>query len=101
LFDNMDEDGSGFIEYEEFAEFMAPRLNPCHSADELRQAFSVMDRDGSGYIDAEELLLMLYGLGQRMDEQQLARAMAKVDKDGDGRVSCEEFIQFFHEMYVA
>ena len=98
-----DEDGNGTLDFHEFSQLMLHRMKPMNSEEEFRKAFSMMDRDGSGTISKDELLLMLWGMGQRMDETQLANAIAQADKDGDGQLDIDEFLTFVkleteHEM---
>jgi len=87
-----DADGTGKISYTEFVKMMAPRLRPERSKAELQQAFDILDRDGSGCVTEDELLLMLWGMGQRMDEGQLKGAIKGADTNGDGTVNFNEFL---------
>mmetsp|Transcript_109629 Transcript_109629/g.244941 ORF Transcript_109629/g.244941 Transcript_109629/m.244941 type:complete len:468 (+) Transcript_109629:89-1492(+) len=96
LVTSLDEDGSGRIGFPEFAKFMAPRLKPDNSNAELKKSFDIIDRDKSGTIEANELLLMLYGIGQRMDEEQLETAIKQADKNGDHRIDFDEFLTIFN-----
>jgi len=90
-----DTDGSGHIHFKEFVQFMAPRIKPDHNNSELKDAFDAIDTDGSGTINADELLVMLWGIGQRMDEEQLQNAIKQADKDGSGQVNFAEFLKLF------
>lgn len=93
-----DKDNSGHICFAEFVKFMAPRLKPDHNNDELKDAFKAIDADNSGCINSDELLLMLWGIGQRVNEQELVDAIKKADKDGNGKVNFEEFLSLFDSM---
>lgn len=95
----LDKDKSGKICFPEFAKYMAPKLKPHHSNEELKKAFDIIDRDNTGTIDANELLLMLYGIGQRMDEVQLNKAIKQADKSGDGLVNFTEFLSLFDALH--
>eukprot|EP00927_Polykrikos_kofoidii_P029388 TRINITY_DN25418_c0_g1_i1.p1 TRINITY_DN25418_c0_g1~~TRINITY_DN25418_c0_g1_i1.p1 ORF type:complete len:440 (-),score=91.35 TRINITY_DN25418_c0_g1_i1:107-1426(-) len=90
-----DHDGSGHIGFREFVNFMGPRLKPDHNKDELQAAFDTIDTDGSGCINADELLLMLWGIGQRVNEEELVGAIKRADKNGDGTVNFHEFLELF------
>lgn len=89
-----DEDGNGTLDFHEFCELMLHRMKPMTSEEQLHRAFSMMDRNHDGTIDKDEMLLMLWGMGQRMDETELANAIAAADKDGDGKINEEEFLNF-------
>ena len=45
-----DEDGNGYIDFEEFLAMMARKIKEVDSVDELREAFRIFDRDGDGFI---------------------------------------------------
>eukprot|EP00419_Tripos_fusus_P000350 CAMPEP_0172671868 /NCGR_PEP_ID=MMETSP1074-20121228/11186_1 /TAXON_ID=2916 /ORGANISM="Ceratium fusus, Strain PA161109" /LENGTH=440 /DNA_ID=CAMNT_0013488981 /DNA_START=71 /DNA_END=1393 /DNA_ORIENTATION=+ len=94
----LDKDNSGCIKFKEFAQYMAPKLKPSHTNEELIEAFDVIDRDDSGFITTNELLMMLWGIGQRMDESQLAAAIRKADTNGDGKVNFQEFLTLFESL---
>ena len=90
-----DADGSGNIEFKEFVAMVAPHLKSARSPDELRACFAGIDTDGSGTVTADELLIMLWGLGQRMNETKLQDAITRADKNGDGVVDFDEFLALF------
>mmetsp|Transcript_32653 Transcript_32653/g.74030 ORF Transcript_32653/g.74030 Transcript_32653/m.74030 type:complete len:441 (-) Transcript_32653:100-1422(-) len=95
----VDNDKSGHICFPEFVKFMAPRLKPDHSNEELQEAFQAIDTDGSGCINSDELLLMLWGIGQRVNEEELVDAIKRADKDNTGTVSFPEFLSLFEHLH--
>lgn len=94
-----DKDNSGHICFPEFVKFMAPRLKPDHSNEELQEAFDAIDTDGSGCINSDELLLMLWGIGQRVNEEELVNAIKRADTNKNGTVSFPEFLQLFQNLH--
>lgn len=90
-----DKDNSGHIGFKEFVKFMAPKLKADNSNEDLKEAFDAIDTDGSGHINTDELLLMLWGIGQRVNEEQLCNAIKAADKDKSGQVSFPEFLELF------
>lgn len=94
-----DSDKSGHLCFKEFCVLMAPKLRPDHTSNELEDAFNVIDRDGSGCVTEDELLVMLWGVGQRVNEEELSDAIKKVDHNGDGKVNFKEFLTLFETMH--
>merc|ERR1712142_24094 len=60
--DEVDGDGSGFVDLSEFMELMTKKTKEMEDEKEVREAFRVLDKDGKGTISAEvikEILLEL------------------------------------------
>lgn len=86
LMSNMDVDGNGVIDYEEF---VAATMNLYKLENEnLLKAFQKFDADNSGYITKDELVT---ALKDREDELDIEQILAEVDKDNDGKIDYEEF----------
>ena len=47
----VDIDGNGTIEFDEFIHMMKKKANEVDEEADLREAFKIFDRDGNGYID--------------------------------------------------
>jgi len=86
----LDKDGSGAIEFEEFAAMMAE-----WKEQELRDMFSLFDDDRSGSIDMSELHQSLLELGLELGEKKLAKLAATADADASGQIDEAEFVDFF------
>ena len=86
----LDKDGSGAIEFEEFAAMMAE-----WKEQELRDMFSLFDDDRSGSIDMSELHQSLLELGLELGEEKLAKLAATADADASGQIDEAEFVNFF------
>ncbi|XP_071165749.1 calmodulin-like isoform X2 [Mytilus edulis] len=88
----VDADGSGCIDFPEFLEMMAKRLQDVDEEAELREAFKVFDKDGSGSISKAELKLVMENLGEKLTGEEIDEMMAEADKDGNGEIDYEEFV---------
>ena len=86
IFDAIDTDGSGAIDY---SEFLMATMNEQQlmSKEKLKAAFKMFDKDGSGTISKEEIKEALGNL----DEEMADKMISEVDQDDDGEISFEEF----------
>lgn len=82
----MDCDGDGFIDLDEFMNVMETDNKV------LMDAFCIFDTDNNGFISAEELHRVLSSLGcDNCSLSECRRMINGVDKNGDGFVDFEEF----------
>jgi len=91
-----DEDGSGLLEFEEFAELAAKFLMEEDEEalkKELREAFKIFDKEGNGYIDNDRLREILRELDPRLTEENLDDIVEEVDTDGSGTLDFDEFME--------
>ena len=50
MINQLDEDGSGTVDFPEFLNMMAKKLNEDDKVGELRQAFDIFDENNDGFI---------------------------------------------------
>jgi len=106
LFDRVDLDQTGTIEYHEFVIAAMNEKELLHT-DKLNQAFDAFDLDNTGYISAANLQpwLQSYLTAHTSDEKEqveiLQSIIAQVDQDGDGRISKDEFMSMMLESATA
>lgn len=86
-FQEIDIDGSGEIDYDEFFEMIVEPRSPY--ADSL---FTLIDVDGSGSIDFEEMMQVLATYCMYSKEDILTFCFDVFDKDGSGAIDEEEFM---------
>ncbi|XP_052124760.1 troponin C, isoallergen Bla g 6.0101-like isoform X2 [Frankliniella occidentalis] len=90
-----DADGSGELEFEEFANLAAKFMveeDTSMLKDELRQAFLLFDREGNGYITTEQLREILFELDGTITPSDMDNIIDEIDADGSGTVDFEEFM---------
>merc|ERR1712098_135156 len=84
MINEVDKDGTGFIEFPQFLYMMAKKENDEDAEEEIREAFKVFDGDGNGFINRMELRHVMMNLGEKMTEDE-------ADVDGDDCINYEEF----------
>jgi len=90
-----DTDGSGSIEFQEFAVIWQRKLLSVNDA-YVHAVFKVLDENGDGSIDADELAKVLE-LTSDNDKEEIRGLIREVDNDGDGVISFAEFKRAMHE----
>ncbi|CAF0745961.1 unnamed protein product [Adineta ricciae] len=95
LVKQMDENGSGQVEFDEFARVMGETFFKQYTQEELRIAFNQFDRDGSGYIQAAELESIMSRMGRRYNKAEVEAMVSSLDLSGDGKIGFDEFVQLF------
>ncbi|KAL3873880.1 hypothetical protein ACJMK2_036963 [Sinanodonta woodiana] len=92
MINEVDQDGNGTIEFEEFVAMMATRSRQQEGSDDImRKTFAVFDRDKTGYITSNNLRTVLKNIGMRFSARVVQEMINEVDSDGDGKVNYEEF----------
>ena len=93
----MDLDGSGAIDYTEWALGTATPKDTVLSEKKLRQAFALFDQDSSGRVQFSELKTMLSPLiSSHLSEEEWKQLISTLDANHDGQLS---FTEFSHLMW--
>lgn len=94
----VDEDGSGQIEFEEFttlaARFLVEEDAEAMQA-ELKEAFRLYDKEGNGYITTGVLREILRELDDKLTNEDLDMMIEEIDSDGSGTVDFDGNSIFF------
>ena len=92
MFNAVDTDRSGFIDYTEFV-VAATSQDNMTSRERLEAAFKMFDKDGSGTISADEIREVLgFGGANSLSAEKVDAIIRQVDADGDGDIQFEEFV---------
>jgi calmodulin len=92
----IDEDGSGQIEFEEFTILAAKFIVEEDDEDvqkELKEAFRLYDKEGQGYITTAVLKQILHEIDDTLTDADLDGMIEEIDEDGSGTVDFDEFME--------
>jgi len=101
MVDEVDEDGSGTIDFEEFTQMMAKQLAadaleniPERPEKELAEAFRIFDKDLDGYISFDEIKNALSLGKEKFEDWECTALIGEGDKNEDGKMDYEEWVDF-------
>lgn len=115
MVNEVDQDGNGTIEFNEFLQMMSKKMKGADGEDELREAFRyfevlegwkyscrpmwilrvklmclrVFDKNNDGLISSKELRHVMTNLGEKLSEEEVDDMIKEADLDGDGMVNYE------------
>lgn len=89
----VDIDGNGKIDFEEFVNLMNKRSKETDAEEEVINAFKVLDKDGQGVLSSTELRHIMTTLGDALTEDEVDEMIREADIDGDGQINYEEFVR--------
>jgi calmodulin len=91
----VDADGSGDIDFEEFVTVMSRRVQADYTPEQLKSAFKVFETDNvpPGYVSTEVLehALTTYG-SDKLNPEEAAELLSTVDPEQTGKINYMEFI---------
>ncbi|KAM3273876.1 hypothetical protein ACQJBY_043195 [Aegilops geniculata] len=92
MVEEVDADGSGTIDFNEFLGLVARQMRgDAEAEEELHEAFRVFDKDNNGFISLDELRTVMKNLGEKLSEDELNEMLQEADGDGDGQINYKEF----------
>ncbi|MED6135643.1 putative calcium-binding protein cml13 [Stylosanthes scabra] len=79
---DVDKDGSGAIDYEEFEYMMTAKIGERDSKEELMKAFQIIDQDKNGKISVSNIKSIAKELGERFTDREIQEMVEEADLDG-------------------
>ena len=87
----IDKDGSGQLEFDEFFSMMTTRPSENETWEEIHKVFITFDTGRTGFVALKDLRRIAKDLGEMQDDNTLQDMIERADYDQDGLVSEEEF----------
>lgn len=97
MFDLVDLNGNGLIDYSEFIS-SAANVNQLISDKQMKAAFKAFDLDGSGEISFQEFQ-ETFAAGLEIDKEELRTAFLEFDDNKSGLINYEEFKGFMKKIF--
>jgi len=94
LYVQMDPNGDGVIDFDEFTDVMAQDPAEKPSPQEMALSiFALLDKDGSGVLKTAELKSALVKMDAGLSEEDVEAAMMLFDQNRSGEITKHEFVQ--------
>lgn len=90
----VDQDGNGSIEFDEFLLMMARKLKAADGEEEMHHAFKVFDKNGDGFITFDELKRVMFSIGERLTDEEIEDMIKEADLNGDKKIDYKGKICF-------
>ncbi|XP_016515545.2 putative calcium-binding protein CML13 isoform X1 [Nicotiana tabacum] len=77
----VDKDGSGAIDFDEFVHMMTAKFGERDTKEELKKAFDVIDQDKNGKISFADIQRIADELGERFTDREIQEMIEAADQD--------------------
>ena len=88
----VDQDGNGEVDFEEFCQLMIKKMNENEPEEELVEVFKIFDKNNDEKIDAEDLKIIFTELGEDVSDEDCRMMIDEHDIDGDQELDFDEFV---------
>ena len=82
----VDIDGNGEVDFNEFVLLMSKRLKASEHEDNLQDAFNIFDINGTGEIVGTNLFEVLTKLGENITLDEITEMINQIDVNKDGKI---------------
>ena len=89
----LDEDGNGTIEFDEFLQLMSEQIGARNGLEELKKVFRTFDLDDTGKITVGNLVKVAKDLGETLTEDEARGMIYEAVRDREGVVGLEAFLR--------
>ena len=97
MVNEVDVDGNGTIDFDEFLIIMAKTPKDNDSEDKLIEAFKVFDPETTGELNVPQLRDILANLGQKFSEEDINQLIKDADPKEEGTVQIHDFVKMINK----
>ncbi|XP_059090231.1 neo-calmodulin-like isoform X1 [Tigriopus californicus] len=91
MINEIDVDGSGVVEFEEFVKFITRLMKNIDPENEVREAYRRFDPDNEGVIRVEELRFVLSNLPVKLSKAEIEEMILAANPHRDGQITFSDF----------
>eukprot|EP00742_Colponemidia_sp_Colp-10_P003093 GILJ01003296.1.p1 GENE.GILJ01003296.1~~GILJ01003296.1.p1 ORF type:complete len:559 (+),score=84.08 GILJ01003296.1:41-1717(+) len=92
LFDTLDRDQSGLLDFREFVVGLSTISTKLTKEDSLQLAFQLFDRSGTGKVSMDDFRLIMNRVFPSLSESELESIFNSADKNKDAHINFDEFV---------
>jgi calmodulin len=93
MINEIDYDGSGTIDFEEFISLISRKMKEPGIENELMEAFKIFDHDGQGYMTTTAFKKIIRDLSNSLTDAEIDDMVAEADPDGDQQIKFDDLIK--------
>ena len=93
MISEVDADGNGEIDLNEFYVLMSRNLVKHDTEEEYQELFKIFDIDNKGHITKDGLQKILVAIGEEVTDEDVRQIFDEADLDRSGFISYEEFVR--------
>jgi len=92
MINDIDQDGSGTIDFPEFLTLMARKMQDTDAEEEIKEAYRVFDKNGDGFISAAELRYIITNVGEKLTDEEVEQIIQHAQPNAQGQIDYAKFI---------
>ena len=92
MIQEVDDDGNGNCEFDEFLLLMSKKINEGQMDEEMMEAFKTFDEKNKGYISKQDLKRVLKVYNENLSDEEVDLMFKETDADQDGIINFKDFI---------